>query len=33
LDEKRTISLKRRFCYRAMTHMAQFLLDVYERQK
>jgi hypothetical protein len=27
------IVLKRRFCYRAVRHMAQFLLDVYERKK
>jgi len=28
-----TIMLKRRFCYRAVSRMAQFLLDVYGRQK
>ncbi len=33
LSPKGTITMKRRFCYRAVRHMAQFLLDVYSRKK
>jgi hypothetical protein len=33
LDANGTIRMKRRFCYRAVRHMAQFLLDVYGRKR
>jgi hypothetical protein len=33
LNSEGRIVLKRRFCYRSVTHMAQFLLDVYERKQ
>lgn len=33
LSPKGTIRLGRRFCFRAVRRMAQFLLDVYERKK
>ena len=32
LSPKGNIKMRRRFCYRAVKHMAQFLLDVYGRR-